>query len=163
LASRPARISRQKDLAFLREHFGAQADYLYRAARGIDLRRVEANRPRKSLGGERTFARDISSGPALRAALEEIVAIVWARIAGAQARGRTVTLKLRTADFATLTRARSLPHAIASEAEFAAIGLALLEDLLPLPQPARLMGLTLSALEEREAPPDPDDAQLTLL
>jgi len=48
---------RAKDIAFLRDHFGALADYLYRAARGIDLRRVEANRPRKSLGGERTFAR----------------------------------------------------------------------------------------------------------
>ena len=46
---------RARDIAFLREHFGSQADYLYRAVRGIDLRPVRANRPRKSLGGERTF------------------------------------------------------------------------------------------------------------
>jgi DNA polymerase-4 len=154
---------RARDIAFLREQFGAQADYLYLAARGIDLRRVEANRARKSLGGERTFERDISSGPALRAALGGIVETVWARIAAAGAKGRTVTLKLRTADFATLSRARSLPRPVADKAEFAGLGGALLDELLPLPQPARLMGLTLSALEDRETPPHPDDGQLTLL
>ena len=153
-----------RDIAFLREHFGSQADYLYRAARGIDLRRVEADRPRKSVGGERTFDRDLSSGPMLRAALENIAGIVWERIEQAQARGRTVSLKLRTADFATLTRARSQPQAVASRAEFAALGHAMLDELLPLPQPVRLMGLTLSALEgAREAPPHPEDGQLSLL
>ena len=153
-----------RDIAFLREHFGSQADYLYRAARGIDLRRVEADRPRKSVGGERTFDRDLSSGPMLRAALENIAGIVWERIEQAQARGRTVSLKLRTADFATLTRARSQPQAVASRAEFAALGHAMLDELLPLPQPLRLMGLTLSALEDgKEVPPHPGDGQLSLL
>ena len=152
------------DIAFLRRHFGSQADYLYRAARGIDLRRVEADRPRKSVGGERTFERDISSGPMLREALENIADIVWERIEKAKAKGRTVSLKLRTADFSTLTRARSLPQAVASRAEFAALGHAMLEDLLPLPQPVRLMGLTLSALEGGQgAPPHPEDGQLALL
>ncbi len=155
---------RTHDIAFLRQHFGAQADYLYRAARGIDLRRVDANRPRKSIGGERTFERDLSSGPVLRAALENIVDIVWTRIAQAGANGRTVSLKLRTADFATLTRARSAPRAVGTRAEFAAMGHAMLGDLLPLPQPVRLMGLTLSALEgQEEEKPHPDDAQLSLL
>lgn len=155
---------RARDIAFLRDHFGALADYLYRAARGIDLRRVEANRPRKSLGGERTFARDIGSGPALREALAAIAASVWADIEKAGVHGRTVTLKLRLADFTTLTRAKSMASAVADGAEFAAIGRELLDAQLPLAQPARLMGLTLSALEgPGEAPPHPDDAQLSLL
>ena len=155
---------RAQSVDFLREHFGSQADYLYRAARGIDLRRVDANRPRKSIGGERTFERDLSSGPVLREALENIIGIVWERIAKAGAQGRTITLKLRTTDFATLTRARSLRHAVADRAEFARIGLALLDELLPLPQPVRLMGLTLSGLEgEPEPPPHPEDGQLSLL
>ncbi len=153
-----------KDIAFLRQHFGSQADYLYRAARGIDLRRVSANRPRKSLGGERTFERDISTGPALREMLEKIAGIVWAGIEKADAQGRTVTLKLRLADFTTITRAKSVPHAVADKAEFLSLGLVLLDELLPLPQPVRLMGLTLSALEgAKEAPPHPDDGQLSLL
>ncbi len=139
-----------KDLAFLRQHFGNQADYLFRAARGIDLRRVKANRPRKSVGGERTFDRDISSGTALRDALERIIAIVWERVIKSKARGRTVTLKLKHGDFTQLTRARSLPSAVADLAEFRRLGHALLDEVLPLPQPVRLMGLTLSALEDED-------------
>jgi DNA polymerase-4 len=136
-----------KDLAFLRAHFGSQADYLYRAARGIDLRRIRADRPRKSVGGERTFERDIATGSALREALERIIAIVWERIERSGARGRTVTLKLKDTAFQTTTRARSFPAAVADEAAFAAAARALLDSVLPLPQPVRLMGLTLSALE----------------
>jgi DNA polymerase-4 len=155
---------RARDIVFLREHFGGQADYLYRAARGIDLRRVDANRPRKSIGGERTFERDLSSGPALREALDNIIAIVWERIAKSEAQGRSVTLKLRTADFVTLTRAKSLRQAVTDRSEFTRIGQALLDELLPLPQPVRLMGLTLSALEGgQEPPPHLEDAQLSLL
>ncbi|MEO6718376.1 MAG: DNA polymerase IV [Novosphingobium sp.] len=156
---------RHRDIAFLRHHFGSQADYLYRAARGIDLRRVDANRPRKSIGGERTFERDLSSGPVLGEALDNIIDIVWERIVKAEAKGRTVTLKLRSADFATLTRARSLPQGVADRAEFAWLGHALLDELLPLPQPVRLMGITLSALEGEKSEPKahPQDGQLSLL
>ncbi|MFC3175320.1 DNA polymerase IV [Novosphingobium bradum] len=152
---------RGHDLPFLRQHFGSLADYLYRAARGIDLRAVRADRPRKSIGGERTFHHDISSGPALRETLDGIVDIVWERIERARGQGRTVTLKLRHSDFSTLTRARSLPRPVADKAEFAALGHGLLADLLPLPQPVRLMGLTLSALvgEEPEAPPVSPEAK----
>ena len=158
---------REKDLAFLRAEFGSLADYLYRAVRGIDLRRVQANRPRKSLGGERTFHHDISSGALLRETLDGIVDIVWERIDLAKAKGRTVTLKLRHSDFTTLTRARSVPRAVANQAEFAQIGHALLDQLLPLPQPVRLMGLTLSSLD-REGAAEPAelsaaDGQLSLL
>lgn len=153
-----------KDIAFLRANFGSFADYLYRAARGIDLRRVRADRPRKSVGGERTFGHDISSGAALREALDNIVDIVWERIERAEARGRTVTLKLKHIDFTLMSKARSLPHAVADKAEFAKLGHALLAEVLPLAQPIRLMGLTLSALEGREGEEEPaPDGQLLLL
>jgi len=155
---------RERDIAFLRSNFGSQADYLYRAARGIDLRRVDGNRPRKSLGGERTFDRDISSGPALREALDNIIDIVWSGIEKHSARGRTVTLKLKLVDFTSMTRAKSIPHAVANKPEFARLGHALLDEVLPLPQAVRLMGLTLSALEGAQDPaPHPNDAQLSLL
>jgi len=143
------------DIGFLRRHFGSQADYLYRAARGIDLRRVKANRARKSIGAERTLDKDISSGSALREVLARIIAITWKRIESSRSEGRTVTLKLKHADFSQLTRARSLPRPVASQAEFAQIGHALLDEVLPLAQPVRLVGLTLSALEEDEVPQAP--------
>ena len=152
-----------KDIAWLRQHFGSFADYLYRAARGIDLRAVRANRIRKSLGGERTFFEDISSGPALREALDTIIDIVWERIAEKATRGRTVTLKMKDTDFQLTTRARSLPQPVASKTEFASVARALLDEQLPLPLPIRLMGLTLSGLDGDKTERPRDDAQLSLL
>ena len=155
----------EKDLAWLRVHFGSFADYLYRAARGIDLRPVRSSRIRKSVGGERTFSEDISSGPALRETLEDIIEIVWGYIERAEARGRTLTLKLKYADFQIMSRARTVDSPIADKARFAALSRELLDEVLPLRLPIRLMGLTLSKLEGADAagqPPRPD-AQLSLL
>lgn len=154
-----------RDIAFLRQHFGSQADYLYRAARGIDLRPVRAHRIRKSVGGERTFSEDISSGPALRETLDNIIEIVWDSIEKTGAKGRTVTLKMKYTDFQNVTRAKTVDHPVADKAEFARISRALLDELLPLPMPIRLMGLTLSKLEGDEAGQDRprDEAQLSLL
>ena len=155
-----------KDIAFLREHFGSQADYLYRAARGIDLRRVKANRARKSVGAERTLEKDISSGPALREVLDRIVQLTWDRIERSEAQGRTVTLKLKHDDFSGLTRARTLDEPIRNGAMLAAVGHALLDEVLPLARPVRLVGLSLSHLDGEEAvspPPAGRDAQLSLL
>lgn len=153
-----------KDIAVLRQNFGSFAEYLYRAARGIDLRPVRAHRIRKSVGGERTLSQDISSGPALRAQMDTIVDIVWERIERAEASGRTVTLKMKYNDFQIVSRAQSLSRSVADKAEFSRIGHALLEEMLPLPLPIRLMGLTLSNLarDEQDASPR-DDAQLSLL
>lgn len=154
-----------KDIVFLRQHFGSQADYLYRAARGIDLRRVKPNRARKSLGAERTFDKDISSGAALREVLERIIGLTWERIERNETKGRTVTLKLKHADFSNLTRARSTAEPVASRSELAGIAHALLDEVLPLAQPVRLVGLILSHLDGEEAPaPVPaGPGQLSLL
>ncbi len=153
-----------KDIEFMRANFGSFADYLYRAARGIDLRPVRANRIRKSVGGERTFSDDISSGSALRETMDNIVDIVWERIERSEAKGRTVTLKMKYTDFQIVSRARSLTGNVQDKAEFARIGHELLEEMLPLPMPIRLMGLTLSNLErEGQDERKPDTAQLSLL
>lgn len=158
-----------KDIGFLREHFGSMGDYLYRAARGVDLRPVRAHRMRKSIGGERTFSQDISSGRALRETLENIIDIVWHRIEaagkdGAPARGRTVTLKVKFNDFRTMTRAASLPEFVSGRDQFASLARGLLDAELPLERPIRLMGLTLSNLEGAEEPSSKrEDAQLSLL
>jgi DNA polymerase-4 len=110
------------------------------------------------VGGERTFQTDISSGIALRETLERIIEIVWDRIERSRARGKTVTLKLRYADFQLATRARTASQFIATRDEFAAMAREILEEQIPLPQPIRLMGLTLSALEGEEAPSPPSEA-----
>ena len=88
--------------------------------------------------------------------ISRIIELTWTRIEKSGSHGRTVTLKLKHGDFSQLTRARSLPRPVASKTEFAAIGHALLDEVLPLAQPVRLVGLTLSALgdepEEGAAP-----------
>jgi DNA polymerase-4 len=154
-----------KDIQWLRSRFGSFADYLYRAARGIDLRPVRSSRVRKSVGGERTFFEDISSGPALRETLEDIIEIVWGYIERAEAKGRTVTLKLKYTDFQIMSRAKTVAGPIADRATFSALARDLLDEVLPLPLPIRLMGLTLSKLEGDGAAEDEPrpDAQLSLL
>jgi DNA polymerase IV len=154
----------EKDRDWLAANFGSFGDYLYRAARGIDLRPVRANRIRKSIGGERTFSEDISAESELRDTLERIIDIVWGRIEARQAKGRTVTLKLKYNDFQIATRSRSQPQPVADKAQFGQIARAILDDELPLPMPIRLMGLTLSNLDrEGREERGPDNAQLSLL
>ncbi|MEM7701413.1 MAG: DNA polymerase IV [Pseudomonadota bacterium] len=159
-----------KDIHFLRQHFRSMGDYLYRAARGIDLRPVRAHRVRKSVGGERTFFDDRSAPEDLRETLENIIDIVWERIVnagqgGEPVRGRTVTLKMKYTDFQIMTRAKSVTHWVADKDEFAQLGRDLLEEAMPLPMPIRLMGLTLSNLDQGEdsAITAKDDPQLSLL
>ncbi|MXP11202.1 DNA polymerase IV [Pseudoblastomonas halimionae] len=136
-----------KDRDWLHAHFGSFGDYLFRAARGIDLRPVRSSRIRKSIGGERTFHEDIHAPDELRETLDRIVDIVWERIVNNSARGKTVTLKLKYNDFRLQTRARTLPRWVEGKEDFAVIARGLLEAELPLALPIRLMGVTLSGLE----------------
>jgi DNA polymerase IV len=137
---------RERDEAWLCAHFGSWGEYLYKAARGIDDRPVNPNSIRKSLGGELTYFEDKKSEEELRTALDEIIDIVWARIEKYEARGRTITLKVRYADFRTITKSHSLPNILSTRAQFEQLGHALLDLILPASMGIRLLGLTLSNL-----------------
>lgn len=141
---------REKDSLWLTRHFGSWGEYLYNAARGVDDRPVNPDRTRKSIGGERTYFEDKQSEAELRHALDEIILMVWDRIERHDTAGRTVTLKLRYADFQTLTRSQSTGHMIRDRAEFTAIGHQLLDSILPVNRGIRLLGLTLSNLAGTE-------------
>jgi len=145
-----------QDGLWLASHFGNSAEWLYNLARGIDHRRVKSNRPLKSLGGERTFFNDLISDTEIREALAHVCTVVWDRAAKKGARGRTVTLKLRYADFQTITRAKSIPAPILDGASLLAAGEAILAPLLPTEQGIRLLGVTLSKFEGEEE--DDDEA-----
>ncbi len=136
-----------RDLAWLAEQFGNSAEWLWRLARGIDMRPVRPNRPLKSVGAERTFDTDLVDRADIIAALDHVVAAVWDRLSQKQRQGRTVTLKLRFADFTTITRARTLPTPIDDAVIVRRTALALLEALSPLAQGIRLLGVTVSKFE----------------
>jgi DNA polymerase-4 len=142
---------REKSMDFMVEHFGKSAEYLYRAARGVDHRRVKPNRIRKSVGREQTYSEDLLADEALLAALDRIVDSTWARIEKSGVVGRTVTLKVKYADFRQITRSQSHSGYVVQKEQFSAIGRELLEQLLPVPNGVRLLGLTLSGLGEAES------------
>ncbi|MFD1612559.1 DNA polymerase IV [Sphingomonas tabacisoli] len=152
---------RDRDLAFLQANFRSSADYLYGAARGEDHRPVRPDLPLKSVGAERTFDLDLVREAELREALERVADAAWARIERHGARGRTLTLKLRYADFRTITRARTLAGLFEDRARFGEEGWALLNALLPAEQGIRLLGLTLSGLAGEEE--EPAQAPLPLI
>src|SRR5262249_7011186 len=98
---------RAQTQAFLQQHFGKMGAYYYWAARGVDERPVGADRLRKSVGAESTFAADLFTYDAARDALREIVDKVWGYCEGSHIRGRTVTLKVKFANFRQITRSRT--------------------------------------------------------
>jgi DNA polymerase-4 len=140
-------------LQFLEAHFGSFANYLFGAARGIDHRPVRADRIRKSVGAERTFFEDISDPAGLAAALENVLDALMERVERSGSAGRTVTLKVKYADFRQITRARSFTTVISDRTSIGMAGHALLAALCPVPLGVRLLGLTLSALAEDEEEP----------
>jgi DNA polymerase-4 len=100
---------RAQTLDFLQQHFGKAGPYYYRVSRGVDDRPVRADRTRKSVGAENTFRADLFTYEAARDALREIVDKLWEYCEGSGTRGRTVTLKVKFANFRQITRSRLCP------------------------------------------------------
>jgi DNA polymerase IV len=146
---------RAQTLAFLAQHFGKAGQYFYWIARGVDERPVRADRVRKSVGAENTFPTDIFALAAASAALQPIIEKVWRYCEGAGIRGRTVTLKVKYADFQQITRSRSLIGVVADQGTLERISSDLLGALFPVQKGIRLLGITLSAL----APADMTDVE----
>src|SRR5215469_1993174 len=142
---------RAPSLAFLQQHFGKVGSYYYWAARGVDERPVRADRVRKSVGAENTFPADLFTYEAAREALRESVAKVWGYCQGSGIRGRTVTLKVKFANFQILTRSRTAQMPVRTRSELEQLGDALLEPLFPVVRGIRLLGISMSSLAAEEA------------
>jgi DNA polymerase-4 len=129
-------------------HFGSSGEWYWKIARGIDERPVRPDRPYKSVSAERTFDIDLTDPAALAAELERVAGHAWARIERAEVTGRTVTLKVKFADFTIITRSKSFARPIERQDEFSAAGQTLLAALMPVPKGIRLLGLGLHNLAE---------------
>jgi DNA polymerase-4 len=142
---------RAQPLASLQQHFGKSAAWYLAVARGEDARPVEPDRPRKSSGSETTFERDLTGSAEIEAGVGAMAAEVWAWCDKAQAFGRTVTVKVKFADFQQVTRSRSFPLAIAEQALLRRTSLDLLRSLLPTTKGVRLLGVTVSNFGQASA------------
>jgi DNA polymerase-4 len=132
----------------LETRFGSSGGWYYRICRGIDERQVRPDRPYKSVSAERTFDEDLSEAQRLAGELERIAGYAWDRVERAQVTGRTVTLKVKYADFTIITRSKSFAEPVADRCAFATAGGTLLRALFPVPKGIRLMGLGLHNLSE---------------
>jgi DNA polymerase IV len=150
---------RAKDEAFLLRHFGKSGRHFHCICRGIDHRPVVANRVRKSIGVETTFGRDLTTLDELRAELGPLVDKVWHHCESTGVRGRTVTLKVKFADFRIITRSRSCVAPVSDRSTLASISEDLLAAQFPIRKGVRLLGLSLSSLAADLAQVDP---QMTL-
>src|SRR3546814_14982402 len=113
-----------------------------------------SGRPRKWIGSESTCDDDLSRDDQLAVALEPAIDSVWRHCERGAARGRTVTVKVKYADFRLMTRSRTQSVPITDRSSLAAIGQDLVSSI-PLDQGVRLLGLTLSNFpaQAEETPP----------
>src|ERR1700761_4882717 len=108
---------RKQSMNFLVQHFGKSGSWYYAIARGDDDRPVRPDRERKSSGSETTFQDDLIDIAAIEAGLLAKADAVWEWCKKANAYGRTVTVKIKYADFQIMTRSRSISSVVASRAE----------------------------------------------
>jgi DNA polymerase IV len=135
----------------LLKKFGKVGSYYYHIVRGQDDRPVMPNRVRKSIGAEESYAEDLIERHSMIVALEEIAESLKGRIARNQTSGRTLTLKVKYADYQQVTRSRTLGESLYSVEEMLKIAIELLDTTEVAQKHARLLGLALSNLDcERE-------------
>jgi DNA polymerase-4 len=133
----------------LKSHFGASGEGLYRRSNGIDERRISPPAEVKSVSRETTFDRDISAGPSLEATLRYLSERVGRDLRRKGRQARCITLKLRYADFTTITRSRTLPQPTDTDQTIYSTGTTLLRGALSGErQPVRLIGIGVSNLTE---------------
>jgi DNA polymerase-4 len=140
---------RRQTLEFLQRNFGKAGSWYYEIARGQDDRPVQADRERKSSGSETTFSEDLIDPVQIEAGVIAMADDVWTWCEKANARGRTVTVKIKWADFQIFTRSRSMEMTIQSREKLHQVALDLIRSVFPPPKRIRLVGVTLSNFQSQ--------------
>jgi len=135
---------RGQTLDFLRSHFGKAGGWYFEIARGRDDRPVEPDRERKSSGSETTFPEDLTDPVRIEAGVIAMADDVWDWCKKSNSRGRTVTVKVKWADFQISTRSRSVETAIETRDRLHEVALGLVRSVFPAQRGVRLVGVTLS-------------------
>ncbi|MFI5180700.1 MAG: DNA polymerase IV [Thermoanaerobaculia bacterium] len=145
---------RAADLALLRRTVGSWAESLVDLAHGIDDRPVVPDRAAKSCGTEETYSRDLVDRRLMRSEVERMAGEVAAWLARRSLFARTVTLKVRYADFTTITRSETRRPPTRDAAEIASRAAELLRKTESGARPVRLLGVSVHGFDSRQS----DDA-----
>ena len=153
---------RNQSLEFLQANFGKAGAHYYWISRGVDNREVHTKRIRKSVGAENTFSSDLTEFDDMASELKPLVDKVWRYCEDKEACGRTVTLKVKFADFELITRSRTLPASIESRFNLESVTLDLLRMVFPLEKAVRLLGVSVSGFAGDDEPHRPKQIALGL-
>ena len=158
LASRGFRtiadLQRADEIELMRQ-FPTEGRRLWRLARGLDDRRVVADRGAKTISSETTFETDISDFATLEKLLWRLSDKVSARLKNGELAGSTITLKLKTADFRQRTRSQSIHAPTQLAAKIFAVSREMLAREID-GTAFRLMGTGVSALKPGSQADDTD-------
>lgn len=132
----------------LKKVLGATGEHVHQLAWGIDPRPVTPVRLEKSIGAEETFATDTDDDALLRRELLRLSHRTAGRLRSSGMVARTVALKLRFADFSTITRSRTVQTPVDSAQLIYAVALQLLESVGTRAMAVRLVGVRAEQLEE---------------
>jgi len=128
-------------------NFGKAGHIYYKNARAIDDRPVEWQRIRKSVSSETTFEKDIDNYEELLPELDRVAQEVIEYISKKKFKGRTVSLKIKYADFKVITRSKTFPASISDYETLYTAGSELLR-LVDLSTKVRLIGIGIKNNEE---------------
>lgn len=135
-------------LPALKKVLGATGEHVHRLSWGIDPRPVTPVRQEKSIGAEETFAVDTGDDALISRELLRLAHRTAGRLRRAGMVARTIALKLRYADFSTITRSRTVHTPVDSAQLVYAVAVQLLESLGSRPMTVRLVGIRAEQLEE---------------
>jgi DNA polymerase-4 len=149
-------IFKGKDLLAFEEkelvhYFGKIGTFYYQIARGIDNRKVLAERERKSIGVETTFSDNITEELVLWEEGKRLLNTLWNRLEKTDKKGRTMSLKLRSSDFQTITKSKTVEKDIENESELIDLAVQVYNSVLPLKSPVRLIGFSISGFDKETA------------
>src|ERR1700719_1909954 len=142
---------RNQSVEFMQTNFGKAGSYYYWISRGVDNREVRADRIRKSVGAENTFSTDLTDFDAMVTELQPLIDKVWRHCEDKGTRGRTVTLKVKFADFELISRSRTVATAVGDRDELEFVTAKLLRALFPMKKAVRLLGVSVSGFVGEEA------------
>lgn len=141
---------RERSEAELIRLFGKSGRYYYQIVRAIDYRPVNPNRIRKSIGAENTFSQNLTDEAQMLEELSDIAGQVARRLQKAERQGKTLTLKVKFADFVQITRSRTTGHSVSSQKTIETMAHELLVQEKLEGKEVRLLGITVSNLDHPE-------------